>query len=399
MGDVIEQAVKRASQLLINREVNRLYTTNEDFSRADPSSKRLIVVGCTGAGKSTLLNKMGGWKFKWVPNSDDPDEDADGSMQYEEQNGLPPIFEAGHSTNSVTQFTTYANLCWRGDEQKIFIAIDTPGHDDPAASKLDEKECRDKVSEQAADLLAKTKAMNYVNAILVIHNDVYSNRVNPMTYELLQKVDEMFKDVEGNVWDHVIIGYSKCDADSRGWRNALEKKKADLNAEIKSKFPRCKNELPILALSGAEMGKAGGKSDAEFDKLWEFIDSKDPIDTAQLTKFEGLSERVEKIVQDKDMFQRLAAARKDFTELLFKFMMAAILLFLRSTLLPFLDRAGLWDELILLGLFAWVVGPTRFFDFLCVAWDDYLLPYLEKNKLIKKEELERYRLIGKAKTD
>ena len=29
--------------------------------------------------------------------------------------------------------------------------------------------------------------MCWVNAILVIHNDVYSNRVNPMTYELLQK--------------------------------------------------------------------------------------------------------------------------------------------------------------------------------------------------------------------
>jgi len=38
------------------------FTTAEDFRRADPSLKRLLVIGCTGSGKSTLLNLIGGWR-------------------------------------------------------------------------------------------------------------------------------------------------------------------------------------------------------------------------------------------------------------------------------------------------------------------------------------------------
>ena len=136
--------------MAINREMNRLFTTNEDFSRVDPTVKRLCVVGCTGAGKSTLLNKMGGWKMKWVPKSDDP-EDEDGEMKWQAQDGIEPIFESGYGVGSVTQFTTYANLSWLGqkDDSHRFVAIDTPGHDDPAATKLDEKESREKIAEQA----------------------------------------------------------------------------------------------------------------------------------------------------------------------------------------------------------------------------------------------------------
>ena len=42
---------------------DKLFSTLEDFTRADPNKKRLVVIGCTGSGKSTLLNVLGGWRF------------------------------------------------------------------------------------------------------------------------------------------------------------------------------------------------------------------------------------------------------------------------------------------------------------------------------------------------
>ena len=74
---------------------DRLYATLEDFVRADPSLKRLVVIGCIGSGKSTLMNVLAGWRFvqsketdyefKWLPKGEG--EDA-----------IQPIFEAAISS-------------------------------------------------------------------------------------------------------------------------------------------------------------------------------------------------------------------------------------------------------------------------------------------------------------
>merc|ERR1719335_247747 len=70
---------------------------------------------------------------------------------------------------------------------------------------------------QATDLHTKLKKMGHVNAILVLHNDVWSGRFSPTTQELMAKVQEMFKASGRNVWEHVIIGFSRCDEADRGW--------------------------------------------------------------------------------------------------------------------------------------------------------------------------------------
>ena len=47
----------------LQKQRDTLFSTLEDFGRADPALKRLLVIGCTGAGKSTLLNLMAGWTY------------------------------------------------------------------------------------------------------------------------------------------------------------------------------------------------------------------------------------------------------------------------------------------------------------------------------------------------
>ena len=42
---------------------NQLYLAFEDFQRADPEKKRVVLIGCTGAGKSTIGNIAAGWKL------------------------------------------------------------------------------------------------------------------------------------------------------------------------------------------------------------------------------------------------------------------------------------------------------------------------------------------------
>ena len=122
-----------------------LYATIEDFARVDPNARRVVVIGCTGSGKSTMLNTMAGWKFvQRAPDYKYTWErgDADGT----------PLFEARASSDSVTKKTTYANLEWFGDASRPFVAVDTPGHDDPAGSEIDSPEAREVLGELAADL-------------------------------------------------------------------------------------------------------------------------------------------------------------------------------------------------------------------------------------------------------
>ena len=58
----------------------------------------------------------------------------------------------------------------------------------------------------AADLHNKLRALGHIHAIVVIHNDVHSNRLNPATYTILKMVGEKFAAAGdgGAVWNHVV---------------------------------------------------------------------------------------------------------------------------------------------------------------------------------------------------
>jgi len=167
---VAENAEKIHQKEFLRTEVEREYASLEDFTRIDPAAKRLVVIGCTGAGKSTLLNVMAGHKFE-------QSEETDMEFVWDKT----PLFESKAGGDSVTKKTSFANLHWFGDAHRTFTAIDTPGHDDPGGADISEQAARDVLSELAADLHNKIKATGHVHAILVLHNDVASNRLNPAT--------------------------------------------------------------------------------------------------------------------------------------------------------------------------------------------------------------------------
>jgi len=340
-----------------------IYSTPEDFERADPDAKRLVVIGVTGAGKSTVLNCMGGWKYVQRASNDF-------QYEWEEKDGVAPLFEARADTDSCTKKTSFANLEFTGDPSRPVIALDTPGHDDPAGAEIENAEAREKMGELAADLHNKIKALGHVHAIVVLHNDVHSNRLNPATYTILKMIGEKFAKAEKSVWNHVVICYSKCNAHETSWRSGLAKKKKDLQAEIRNKVATCDVDVPVLALGGGSIEPAppvATEADASdgLEALWKFVENAEPLDTSTLQPFEGADVKWQKIIDQKDEAELRAKAALIWLAVLFKFVMLGVALFWRSWLLPgfvgyaLLNMPGIYDEAVILVLFAKWLGPKE----------------------------------------
>lgn len=352
---LLRESVSVAS---LRKQREHLYTTLEDFGRTDPDLKRMVVIGCTGAGKSTLLNIMGGWTFVQRP----PDYEfawerelpakaaeaatsaATAETATEQSPSAPrepsePLFESGAGGDSVTKRTSFANLSWFGDEAMPFIAVDTPGHDDPAGADIDSPEAREALGEIAADLHNKLKALGTIHAILVLHNDVLSNRLNPATYTILKMIGEKFAKVESGskVWEHVIIGYSKCNEHDVSWRSGLASKRTAMQAAIRQRVAGCEIDLPVVNLGGAtlhpkppaQINEASG-----FDQLWQFLQSRPPLDCSELQPFEGPDVKWEKMVNEKDLAEAKAKAALVYTAVLLKVATLLGFLFWRAFLLP-----------------------------------------------------------------
>jgi len=328
-----------------------LFTTLEDFGRADPALKRLLVIGCTGAGKSTLLNLMGGWRFvqrppeyefAWLTKKGHEDEgemsEAATSDEADDE-GKPPLFESDTGTESVTKRTAFANLFWFGDPKRKFIAVDTPGHDDPSGADIASAEARDVLGELAADLHNKLRALGSVNAILVLHNDVVSNRLNPATYTVLKMIEEKFAKTGGSVWKHVIVGYSKCNSHDLSWRSGIKAKCASMQAALREKIDGCNVDVPVVPLGGASIDPPPPSSTAPaendgFQALWNFVNESPPLDCSNLQPFEGADVKWQKMINDKDEAEARAKAALIYAAVLFKLGMLLLFLFTRAFMLP-----------------------------------------------------------------
>ena len=364
-----------------------LFSTLEDFTRADPTKKRLVVIGCTGSGKSTLLNLLGGWRFVQSKDNDyqyvwQPKGDGDAAK--------PPLFEAAASSDSVTKKSSFANVEFRGERSREIVVVDTPGHDDPAGCEIDSQEARDVLGAIAADLHNKLKALGEVHTILVLHNDVVSNRLNPATYQILKMVEEKFQKASTSVWEHVVIGYSKCNGHETSWRSGLEGKKKSLQASIKEKMSSCAVDLPVIALGGGEIDPPPPSHDEAdgLEKLWEFLDAAPPLDTSQLQPFEGADVKWQKLIDSRDEAEAKAKAALIYLAVLFKLFLLTTLLFWRHMMLPawlsllLFNFPGLLDECCIVGAFVYWVGPMDTFYSLkhaYVTWvQPKIAPYIEQ---------------------
>lgn len=371
INKIIYTAEKMSSNIISKTDFNIIYNTNNDFSRMDPTKKRLLVLGCSGSGKSTLLNRLAGYQLSW--------NDEGTKLIWMKQ----PPFVSTHGTSSITKTTCYANI--KTPESSYFenlVVIDTVGHDDPDISDISKNNNRNKLSEQAGDLYEKLKRIGHLNTIMVLHNDITSNRLNAATFTLLEKINQMFYKSDKNIWEHVIIVYSKCDTDTIGWKDDLEKKKLDLQKEIKNKFPECKTDIPIFTLSGLDTPTDNIESSLELNSLYNFINNSCDYPTDKIIKFEGLHNKLEKIIKEKDYYCRISSARQDFITLTFYFVIFTTLLCLRNIFLPFLDLNTSFDELIFLSILIYIIGPIKFIDWLFVCWDDHIIPFLKRKEII-----------------
>lgn len=391
-----QAAMGHLTQLQFRREFNKEYTTNEDFGKMLPESRRLVIVGCTGAGKSALVNKLAGFRMEF--------DEQKASYEWTVGQELLP-FLSQSSTKSVTRFTSFANLHYLGyAPDKPFICVDTPGHDDTDPGLL---------TEQATDLHVKLQAMQYVNSVLVLHKDFEANRLDPATFELLRKVSTLFQKSGMNVWEHVILGYTRVDEEKRGWRSGIDQKIAAMQAALKEKTKGfdapCTVDVPVVCLSCYDTADddprpvggvpwpnefPNGRRIAQRDgfvELWEFLQRSSKLPTEELQVYEGVEERYRRACEDRDAFARISSARKHFMSTAMHVLIFLFILLLRPGVF---NMEGWLDELTGLGGFVYVMGFHAVLDFTRVCWDDHCIPRLRQiPQIAEAVDLDQWRAL------
>jgi len=361
-------------------EPNRQYFTLDDFARLPTEPKRMAVIGCTGAGKSTLLNLMGGWEY--VQDTKEGSA-TQWEWKWEGMDGAEPLFVATHSVDAVTKETSFANMNWFGDESKRFLALDTPGHNDTSGRNLEEQSSRDVLREQAADLHNKLKSMGHINTILICHDNVTSNRLNPATYAILQMIDEKFAGQP--IWENVIVAYTKCNAHENAWKAALASKKTDLQAEIKKQFKGCEVDVPVIAVGGAREDTSEPTRDKAFDELWEFLEKSKPIDTTHLQPFDGAAwKKFESVICARDEALARADSAMVYMNVVFKLAVVFAFFLLRSVLVPpwmsvlMLNHPStVVDECCIVAAVFYVIRFTKSWYCLQFFYETWVYPYIK----------------------
>ena len=335
-----------------------------------PDLRRVVVIGSTGAGKSTLLNKLCG--YKCAP-------DANEQFAWDRE----PLFASSDSVESVTKCAAWAKAHWFGDEERPFVVVDTPGHDDPEAAEVDKAEAREVLSALATDLHEKLKAMREAHVLLVLHSDPYANRLNPATYTILKMLDEKFRDASSSVWKHVVFAYSRCDEESRGWKTNMEPycgegkkgKRSEMAATIRAKFglPANVKDVPVLCLSGVETGP---RDSPDFAVLWEAIEDAAPLDTTKIKPFEHVADKIKSLVDERNAAVLLAEAHRTKFAVLLSFAALAAALAWRALLPTFLSRlllnySGPEDEVLLFTCLLYFLGPQRVSSAFGLLWADH----------------------------
>lgn len=371
-----KQSLKTQS---VRAKPNTRMVTTEDFQRCDESLKRVVVLGCTGAGKSTLLNVISGNEIlqtddgSWVWNNDDD-----------------VVFTSAHGCQAVTKTTALAHVDFLGDSDRPLIVVDTPGHNDTEGNEIGDVGSRAVLREQSADLHAKLKALRNVHLVLILHDQIGSNRLNPATYTILKMLDEKFSAAaaDGNIWNHVAVAYSRCNHHDSTWKGDLSSKIGDLCREIRRQIPNCTVDVPVLTLGGGyplDDPDARAADRRDFEKLWKLIQKAEPISTAELRPFDGADwAQFEEVVQRRDEAVARTAAAMDAFPVAFQIITCVILLMWRDamptsmSLLMFNLPFTIIDEFILVAILICVIGPQKVYYTSELLATKYCLPYVAK---------------------
>jgi len=384
-------------------ELNYLYTTKEDFARADRTCKRMVIIGNSGAGKSTLLNIMGGWRFEQQP---------DDEFLWRHGTEASPLFKADVGAAGCTQKSAFANLHYLGCRHRAFIAVDTPGFDDPDTANIEEDESRERLGMLAADLHDKLQALGSVHLIVVLHNDVRGGRMSPPTYKMLQMLEQKFAKANHSIWENTVMAFCKCNEYERGWKNQLERKKRELQERIKRTTDlHCPKDVPVICLGGGvesvpsrnhggdrqrsrspRRSHSGGSLREKdigpgFEDLWTLLEAASPIDTSNLQPFEGDDVKWKAIIDERDLAVAREKASRVYTFVCLKLFFVFAFLFWRQYLLPgwvsaffLLNLNGPIDEVMCVALVVWWIGPSDVYYSCEYVWNCWLRPkFLKTN--------------------
>jgi GTPase SAR1 family protein len=395
MADSFFAAVKKGVDLAAQTVVSTafrsdkdfLYKTVPDFEHADGYRKRLVVIGDTGSGKSVLLNVMAGWTYICK-------ETAPGSFQYtnelykeEGENKKKPLFEPApiDKVTSTTQDTAYALVDYLNDPARPIMLIDTPGHDDSGELGATEAEIADRVRLQDKDLTDKMKCLGYVNAIIVVF-DLSKNKLSGSMKKMLESLEIKFKAEGHNVWNHVMIGYTKCNATDKTWRGDFETKGKTLQKAIKQEISSCDVEVPFFALGGLQDpdAKEVGVNDG-FERIWDFIKERPQLPTRNLKEYEAVGVRIQRLIKERNEANHRARMGEVYMGVVLQLFAVLFFLMFRAVLPGWLSILlfnfnTMLDEAVILGGFVWIVGVQDIKGSLDIFYDrwikNYLLPKL-----------------------
>lgn len=353
---------------------DKVFFTYEDFTRADTNLPVLVCIGPCGAGKSTQLNRFTGRRLL-----------QGCAPEYKLEWDKTPLFKSAASSDSVTKHVSFATTYFNGDSTKPVILVDTPGHDIPETDEIDSEHAQEELALMASDFHNKIKALGRVDGILVMHNDIHSNRLNSATYSVLKMLDEIFANSNKSVWDNIIIAYSKCNECEIAWRSELEIKKAQLNTEIQKRIKGCERDLPIITLGGLNVETP--TSDDDLNTMWKTFSTKDPISTQDLKPFEGSFAKYRKLVKERNDLEVKYNASLIYPGVVMRIMGLLIFLSSRSIILKpplnllLLDIRGPWDELACMGALVHSIGLENCIYSLEHGYNIWIKPLTEEQSI------------------
>jgi len=401
LGTVTERVRQSYRSDYLRAEPYTLYSTLEDFMRADPSLKRVVALGLTGCGKSTLLNVTAGWEF--VQSS------LDHCCRFRPRQGREPLFKPSEvSRRSETKKLAFARVDWFGQSDKPLYVIDTPGPDDSEVRDLARRETRELLRRRATDIHNKLKALGHVDLILILHSDPIGMRLTQPMYELLRLVDEKFRAGGRPVWDHVAVAFTRCNEVDSTWRRDLAKKRMEMQQGIRDETS-CTVDVPVFFLGGLQperhparprAGPSEGRSRSrsrsplrgrdpganssvtisEFDKLWQLISQATPLDTSDLQPFHGADVQWERMLRRQDELEAEAKAARIYLGVVARLAVLLAFLYWRASMVPdvvgrlLLNLMGPFDEVCIILFLVFWIGPSDVFFSLRHAYRTWLQP-------------------------
>merc|ERR1712178_301680 len=118
-----------------------------------------------------------------------------------------------------------------------------------------------------ADLTHKLSKLGFVNAIIILHKDIVSNRFDPAFVEVLSMLQTMFRQSGKNFWDHVILCYTRCNTCEKAWKMGIDQKKAAMQNAIREQFG-CNQDVPIVTVGGLDAVNGCTDTSVETDRHW-----------------------------------------------------------------------------------------------------------------------------------